>query len=202
MVACCNGRAQHCFNPNEQVRTLLPHGPPQPADNGANAPRPSPAHRASISTSKSTHSCRMAATSRPSPPPSPASAESAAATVRASMSCSGHGDSGHRDSGHRDSGHKEVEASNGATSNGQVQLYPAEPCAAALQAVWQVITHARALLPLTATAAHHSTRPLTATAARCSTERLQCTHLRHALSLAQVKPSVEESAQRELSGPR
>ncbi len=48
-----------------------------------------PAHRASISTSKSTHSCRMAATSRPSPPPSPASAESAAATVRASISCQG-----------------------------------------------------------------------------------------------------------------
>lgn len=46
-------------------------------------------HLASISTSRSTHSCRICCTSRPSPPLSPASAESAAATVRASMSCRG-----------------------------------------------------------------------------------------------------------------
>ena len=46
-------------------------------------------HRASSSTSRSTHSARMLDTSRPSPPSSPASAESAAATVRASISCAG-----------------------------------------------------------------------------------------------------------------
>lgn len=49
------------------------------------------AHLASISTSRSTHSCRICCTSRPSPPLSPASAESAAATVRASISCRGWG---------------------------------------------------------------------------------------------------------------